>query len=67
MTRTAAYSNRGRLELYLPETESENNGAPVKQLYHDEGQDDIEDVNHGLLPYVIQQALVLVGGLHSVN
>ena len=50
MTRTAADSFRGRLEPYLPETESENNGAPVKQLYHDEGQDDIEDVNHGLLP-----------------
>ena len=50
MTRTAIYSIRSRLEPYLPETESENNGAPVKQLYHDEGQDDIEDVNHGLLP-----------------
>ena len=49
-TQSAAYSFRGRLEPYLPETESENNGAPVKQLYHDEGQDDIEDVNHGLLP-----------------
>ena len=50
MTQTAVYSIRGRLKPYLPETESESNGAPVKQLYHDKGQDDIEDVNHGLLP-----------------
>ena len=37
------------------------------QLYDDEGHDDLEVVDHVLLPDVHQQGLVLVGGLHGVN
>ena len=37
------------------------------QLYDDEGHDDLEVVDHVLLPDVHQQGLVLVGSLHCVN
>ena len=48
-------------------TYSVKSSGPVERLYDDEGHDDLEIVDHVLLPDVHQHGLVLVGGLHGVN
>ena len=44
-------------------TYSVKSSGPVERLYDDEGHDDLEIVDHVLLPDVHHQGLVLVGGL----
>ena len=51
------------LKKYNWQTDSEIEMLKIANRNNDEGHDDLEIVDHVLLPYVHHQGLVLVGGL----